>query len=754
MSLVPNIGEAERFLNLLKISDTDNKFEFVSFHETDKEQPCIHLLGSLDRYESKLVDLNEQGRGIFVTINCGSRQKKIYKARAIWLEDDGPGIVPELAPSFTVESSPNKFHHYWLIDGGTEDFAKWQIIMNVMVSKYKSDNAAKDLKRVLRIPGFYHQKSDPFRCKLNADNPIRYDWGQLCEFFLKDHVEVKQAEEENTFDPLKAINDIISGTDFHASGVSLAMRYANKGLPKAEMIAILNSLMTQARGTCDEIRWKARVSEIPKWVNSAITKLALEKDEEPAEVQVSESLSRYTSLSWPPGFMGVLAKDVHASMKFPNKEIAILTAHIVIAAFSGRKFSFEGNHIGCIFRLHARTGTGKSTPRSYINRLIREIVPLNPTFLEISRCLPPGDSFGLKTVVDQAINSLSYVAILSEGGITSQSKAGDQESVRAFFMDQIAAQAYDPLTIRGYSKRVPTIYGVPTVRLIETVKESDVVAADRLVSGEAAREFKIAASHKPDAPPTSNHEIDPQVIAGICRLWTKTSKEEQFYQADPSGAFTGPTILPVKDPIIFQCEDESVRDRVSTYMEREYERRIASPEHNDHFTEEDEREWANKSRFGQRVLKIALYQAIADACASDNHVMTHSMLDYAEQFVSDVDEGEERNASDYNSLEKQIMESLATWAKKTLNKVRMGSIPTQYINCGHKKFHMDEGILFQAYVTVGTPRHMRLLNKYAEQTRVADKARFILEMGHREGYWKYYPNGKGSITRAFIQIRT
>ena len=152
MTLVPNVGEAERFLNLLKISDTDTKFEFVSFHETDKSQPCIHLLGTLDRYESKLIELNEQGRGVFVTVNCGSRQKEIYKARAIWLEDDGPGVVPELAPSFSVESSPNKFHHYWLIKDGTEDFASWNTIMNVMVTKYKSDNAAKDTKRVLRIP--------------------------------------------------------------------------------------------------------------------------------------------------------------------------------------------------------------------------------------------------------------------------------------------------------------------------------------------------------------------------------------------------------------------------------------------------------------------------------------------------------------------------------------------------------------------------------------------------------------------------
>ena len=64
-----------------------------------------------------------------------------------------------------VETSPGNFHFYWLVadhwpaDGlGKVDFAA---VLECMVADYGSDKAAKDISRVLRVPGFMHRKNPP-----------------------------------------------------------------------------------------------------------------------------------------------------------------------------------------------------------------------------------------------------------------------------------------------------------------------------------------------------------------------------------------------------------------------------------------------------------------------------------------------------------------------------------------------------------------------------------------------------------------
>ena len=68
-----------------------------------------------------------------------------------------------LHPSMVVETSPGHFHRYWLVAGdwpadgrGRADFAA---VMERMVESYGSDKNAKDISRVLRLPGFLHRKS-------------------------------------------------------------------------------------------------------------------------------------------------------------------------------------------------------------------------------------------------------------------------------------------------------------------------------------------------------------------------------------------------------------------------------------------------------------------------------------------------------------------------------------------------------------------------------------------------------------------
>ena len=160
--------EAGRFLKSLDATARD--FTFQTFD--DDHSNGHELNGSLARATSnrdEILQLYTRGAGVYVTINetdlTGRKSENIKRVRAIWQEDDaGHGGPFPLDPSIVVKSSPGHFHRYWLIadewpadEQGRADFAA---VMERMVESYGCDKNAKDISRVLRLPGFLHRK-DP-----------------------------------------------------------------------------------------------------------------------------------------------------------------------------------------------------------------------------------------------------------------------------------------------------------------------------------------------------------------------------------------------------------------------------------------------------------------------------------------------------------------------------------------------------------------------------------------------------------------
>ena len=166
----PDRNQAEKFLTLL--DEMMESFTFQSFTD-QKPQPrpdplAKTLHGSLDEHFSALENLNRKGAGIFVTINAtdlkGRKNKNITRTRAVWREmDRHVEVQPKIDPQIVVQSSPGKFHEYYLVDDLS--FVDHQGIQQTLIDEYGSDPNAKDLSRVLRLPGFFHQK--------NPKNPHR-----------------------------------------------------------------------------------------------------------------------------------------------------------------------------------------------------------------------------------------------------------------------------------------------------------------------------------------------------------------------------------------------------------------------------------------------------------------------------------------------------------------------------------------------------------------------------------------------------
>ena len=160
---------ARRFLDLL--DPAAREFTFQTFHDRTSGQSADPSLARATSDRDEVIRLYARGAGVYVTVNetdlAGRKSENIKRLRALWQEDDaGHGGPFPLDPSLVVESSPGKFHRYWLVadhwaadEQGRMDFAG---VMERLVESYGSDKNAKDISRVLRLPGFLHRK-DPAR---------------------------------------------------------------------------------------------------------------------------------------------------------------------------------------------------------------------------------------------------------------------------------------------------------------------------------------------------------------------------------------------------------------------------------------------------------------------------------------------------------------------------------------------------------------------------------------------------------------
>ena len=178
--------------DFLKLLDPNAaKFTFQTLGEGDAkrdERLCRVLHGRFDDVRPELQELNSRGAGVFVTVNetdgKGRKSGNITKIRAIWHEDDH-GIQGEfpLEPSIVVESSFGKFHRYWLANSDADLMKTFPLVMQTMVAEYGSDSNAKDVSRVLRLPGFFHMKDNPVLVRLVTGGGRRYSLDEITAAF-------------------------------------------------------------------------------------------------------------------------------------------------------------------------------------------------------------------------------------------------------------------------------------------------------------------------------------------------------------------------------------------------------------------------------------------------------------------------------------------------------------------------------------------------------------------------------------------
>jgi len=272
--LEPDLDEAQRFLERLDPEAEWFAFQTFSDRKAGERDPYAKSFGgSLDTVSETVVPWNrDKSVGVFVTVNetRGHRRKAgdVNRIRAVIADLDGSPIEPvrscPLEPHVVVESSPGKFHAYWLVDG--LPLEQFKPVQKAIAARFGGDPAVCDLPRVMRVPGFLHQKGKPFRTRIIEDMArAPYNAEEILAEFPPVARRTNGAGASMDFgegDPDyipddELVRGIISGERFHEATRNLAARYARRGMRRRDVLETLRGHMNASNNPRDD-RWQAR----------------------------------------------------------------------------------------------------------------------------------------------------------------------------------------------------------------------------------------------------------------------------------------------------------------------------------------------------------------------------------------------------------------------------------------------------------------------------------------------------------------
>ena len=193
-----NKTDVARFFSAL--GPKSSVWHFQTFDDAKKGNASLAKAfdGTLDVTTMGMLDaINMGGGGAFVAINehqprKARNKKTTTRIRAIFADFDDSTTAKKqvedisaiLEPSMVVESSEGKFHVYYIFSGPdllpVSEFSHWQ---RKLVKDFGGDPKITDTSRVMRIPGYMHNKGEPFLTKIVKDSGIKYSLDDLIAAF-------------------------------------------------------------------------------------------------------------------------------------------------------------------------------------------------------------------------------------------------------------------------------------------------------------------------------------------------------------------------------------------------------------------------------------------------------------------------------------------------------------------------------------------------------------------------------------------
>jgi hypothetical protein len=138
--------------------------------------------------------LNNNGAGIYFCVNELRHMHKKRNAdnvetiRAFFCDLDGAPLEPALRcglqPNIIVSSSTDRWHAYWIMnDRVPADRRMFKELQRAIAKRFSGDESVSDLCRVMRLPGFYNMKKEPFMVTYEVLNEKPYSLKEMQDEF-------------------------------------------------------------------------------------------------------------------------------------------------------------------------------------------------------------------------------------------------------------------------------------------------------------------------------------------------------------------------------------------------------------------------------------------------------------------------------------------------------------------------------------------------------------------------------------------
>lgn len=163
----PNLQEAQKFLDSILGLNAKACFQIIP-NSKECTLRGTWKFGTLKEHQDWLVSANQSGAGVYVVINetdgRGREAKNITRVRSHFVDLDGAPLDPverlKPQPHVVIETSPGRYQAFWRIGGAPVE--EFKPVQQALASKFKGDPSVCDPSRVMRLPGFFHMKGEPF----------------------------------------------------------------------------------------------------------------------------------------------------------------------------------------------------------------------------------------------------------------------------------------------------------------------------------------------------------------------------------------------------------------------------------------------------------------------------------------------------------------------------------------------------------------------------------------------------------------
>lgn len=454
--------------------------------------------------------------------------------------------------------------------------------------------------------------------------------------------------------------------------------------------------------------------------------------------EIAATGPRFSNLPEPPWPINEIAYWIYSyEMTSPNRDIAILSAWLLVAAFAGRKDSFLGNPPSFNVTMLAINGVGKDTVKRVLEKVCRQLTFAHSEAGTIGNQAALGFSgvdpaHGTEKMRQNELRLVSGLRITSEAGLNKQSTSGDTPKVRAALLQNTAQPAYSRRSYYSAASDKENLrpYGPSVSVLDESTPETYLSSMGGTVgTGEAARNLMVRIDASKVGQTSYRNQGQPvltNIILIFDRLLEEALRHEEVNHAD--GMSSVP--VPPEHQQRFRMSEE-VDARIAELEQQDTEHRRANKEN------VADLGWAQVVRGPQIIFRLSLIAARTRALISNQAAVVEiGDLNAAEEFVAECRRTERANAADYEDAHTRAAKLLFEWSEKQLAKNEPGAQWKRHAAPGD---HAERKVRYSvAYTNCGNTAHAKAIRVLAEEQNKSPKSVYaeILSIGESNSYWE------------------